>query len=216
MNGVFEATGGARVGWANATWPLARLTATSNSLRVVVLLSGKYDFTPNTVVAITRYTMIPVLGWGIRIEHCVPEYPANFIFWCLGNPDAVLRGIGEAGFQPRAPASAVPARRGFALRWQVIVVVIVMWNGLFMIGARNHPRPSIPGPFSLLAIGLLLAAVIATIRFPAFQQLVLKPGRSVGEIRPMLNLLLLVSAIMFVVLLLITVFQSASAPGHVL
>jgi len=45
------------------------------------------------------------------------------------------------------------------------------------------------------------------IRFPAFQQLVLKPGRSIGEIRPFLNLLLLITGILFVVFTLITVFQ---------
>ena len=205
MNGTFEATGGARVGWANATWPLAKLTATSDSLRVAVLIFGNYTFTPDTVVAITRYTMIPILGWGIRIEHCVPEHPAHFVFWCLGNPDALLAGIRDAGFQPRAPATALPQRNGLALRWQTIVIAIAAWNGLFILLPRW--QPSVFGPFSLLPLGLLLAAAIAVIHVPAFQKLVLKPGRDVGEIRPFLNLISFIAGVLFVVFSLILLFQ---------
>jgi hypothetical protein len=208
INEPFEATGGARVGWTNATWPFARLTATSTSLRVAIRVLGDYSFTPDTVVSITRFTTIPVLGWGIRIQHCVPDYPAAFIFWCLGSPDALLQGIRDAGFLPQAPASAVPPRRGFAFRWPVILVALVIWNGLVLSDLlRGGSMPPVPGPGSLLAIGLLLTTVIATLRLPAFQQLVLKPGRSVGEIRPTLNLLLLISGFMFVVLLLVIIFR---------
>src|SRR5687768_1447123 len=117
MNGTFEATGGARVGWANATWPLAKLTASPDSLRVSVRILGDYSFTPDTVIAINRYTMIPILGWGIQIQHCVPEYPSRLIFWSLGSPDALLAGIRKSGFVPRAPISTIPPRRSFPLRW---------------------------------------------------------------------------------------------------
>lgn len=196
------------MGWTNASWPLAKLTATPNSLRVVVRVLGDYSFTPDTVVAITRYTMIPILGWGIQIQHCVPEYPARFIFWCLGSPDTLLTGIRESGFQPQAPIAAIPQRQGFALRWQAIVVALAAWNGLFILDMLSQPRmPPFPGVLSVFALSLALATTIATIRWPAFQRLVLKPGRSVGEIRPFLNLLLLVSSIMFVAFLLITLFQ---------
>ena len=169
---------------------------------------GDYSFTPDTVVSITRYTMIPVLGWGIQIQHSVPEYPARFIFWCLGSPDTLLAGIRDVGFLSQAPASSIPPRRGFALRWQTIIVAVAAWNGLFILDMFLHRRTfPIPGWFSVLALGLALAATVAAIRVPGFQRLILKPGRSVGEIRPFLNLLLLVSSIMFVVFTLINVFQ---------
>jgi len=208
MNGAFEATGGARVGWTNATWPLAKLTATADSLRVSVRVLGDFSFTPNTVVAITRYSMIPILGWGIQIQHCVPEYPARFIFWCLGSPDILLAGIRESGFLPQAPVSAIVPRRGFALRWQAIVVAIAAWNGLLMLDMLSHLQiPSAPGPLSALALGIAFAATAAFIRLPALHHLVLKPGRNIGEIRPFLNLLLLITGILFVVFSLFAVFQ---------
>jgi hypothetical protein len=184
----------------NASWPLAKLTATSQSLRVAVLLLGDYCFTPETVVSITRFTTVPILGWGIEIRHCVPEYPGRFIFWCLRNPDALLAGIRESGFVPRASESAIPPRGGVAIRWQAIIIGVAAWNGLFILDLFFHRTAlPVPGPFSLLAIGLALAVTIATIRMPAFQRLVLKPGRSVGEIRPLLNLLLFITGVMFVV-----------------
>lgn len=200
MNEPFEATGGARVGWTNASWPLAKLTATSNSLRVAVRFLGNYSFTPDTVVSITRYTMIPVLGWGIKIQHSIPDYPARFVFWCLGNPDTLLAGIRAAGFQPQAPASAIPLRAGMAFRWQAAVIAILVWNGLILLDMTSGRQPvPIPGPFSLLSLGLAFAASLATLRVPSFQRLILKPDRSIGEIRPILNLLLIISGFMAVI-----------------
>ena len=59
----------------------------------------------------------------------------------------------------------------------------------------------------VITLGLTLAAVIAAIRIPAFQRLILKPGRHVGEIRPFLNLLLFVGSILFVVFTIICIFN---------
>jgi hypothetical protein len=208
MNGTFETTGGVTVGWVNASWPFAKLTATQNSLRIVVRLLGNYSFTPETVVAITRYSVVPILGWGIQIQHCVPEYPERFTFWCIGNPDALLTGIRESGFHPQAPVSSMPPRNGFALRWQAIAVALVAWNGLFILDmVLRKPTPPLPGPLSLLALGLTLAAGIAAIRVPAFQRLILKPGRSIGEVRPVLNFFLFITGIMFPVVLLIAILK---------
>jgi hypothetical protein len=144
--------------------------------------------------------------------------PGEFHFWYLGNPDALLRGIREIGFQPLAPTSAIPERHGFALRWQVLAVAFLIWNGFYMIDAFRDPgassSPHFLGPFSTLADGLLLVAVLATIHVPAFQRLVLKPGRSIDEIRPMLYFVSFILASILVVLLLITAFPPAAARGH--
>lgn len=208
LDETFEVTGGARVGWANATWPFAKLTATFDSLRVAVGVLGDYTFTPDTVVSITRYTEIPILGWGIQIQHCVPEYPARFIFWCAGSPDSLLAGIRESGFEPRALITAMPQRQGFALRWQAIVVAIVAWNGPFILERYLQQRASpFPGLLTIFGLGLVLAATVATMKWPVFQRLVLKPGRSVGEVRSFLNLILLVSSLLFVVFLLVALFK---------
>ena len=51
----------------------------------------------------------------------------------------------------------------------------------------------------LLALAVLLFASLAAERSSAFQRLVLKPGRSVDEIRPVLRLIQLVSGFVLVI-----------------
>lgn len=208
MSSAFEITGGASIGWANATRPLAKLTATPDSLRVAVRILGTYHFTPDNVVAVSRYSIIPIVASGIQIQHCVLEYPARLIFWCIGDPDTVLSGIRKAGFLPRAPESAIPTRHGFALRWQAIAVGIAAWNGLMMLAMfPQGGKPAPFGPLVLLPLVLTIVVAVAAIHSRTFQELILKPGRSIGEIRPFLNLLLFIIGILLTVFSLVIIFQ---------
>jgi hypothetical protein len=196
----FTATGGARIGWTNATWPLARLSARDDRLTISVWLLGEYSFTPDEVSAVERYTMIPVLGWGIRVRHCRTDCPERIIFWYLGTPDSLLDGIRAAGFLPTAPGAAVPCSRGFAIRGSVIVVAVALWNILLLADfARSGFAPPRPGPLTLVALLLAFVLSAGTLVSQRLQQVVLKPGRSVGEIQPLLRLIALISAIMLVV-----------------
>jgi hypothetical protein len=170
-------------------------------------LIGDYTFTPEQVTAIIRYTSIPVLGWGIQIQHSVPEYPGRLIFWTLGSSDAVLAGIQETGFRAQAqPTECAPQRQGVPFRWVPIIGAIVVWNVLLMSEMFSRQRPTL-GPMALLAVALVFAGTLSVLRLPAAQRIILKPGRSVGEIRPFLRLLQFVSGVMFVGLSLFILFQ---------
>lgn len=200
MSGRFEATGGARIGWLNATWPFARLAATPDTLQMSVSIFGDYHFTPDTVTDITRYTHIPFFGWGIQIHHCVPEYPTRIIFWSLGSPDALLAKIRESGFQPQASGEAATClrHRGVPFRWAPVIFAFLVWNALIIGDVFQRDMRPMPGPWSLLAIALVFAGSMAILKLPQAQQFILKPGRSVEEIRPLLKLFLLVSGGMIV------------------
>lgn len=213
ISSTYTATGGARVGWLNSSWPLARLTATPERLSVSVFLSGKYEFSPQDVVGIERYTMIPVLGWGVRIVHSRSDYPENFIFWNLAGPEPVLRGIREAGFSPAGQAPDIPPRRGIPIRWSVIIGLVILWNGLFMLdfGRTNSGLP-IPGLFVCVALLVVLILSLATLRSPAVQKIVLKPGRHLGEIRGTVGLLAAISGIMLIIFSIITASGGFSSP----
>lgn len=209
----FTATGGARVGWLNSSWPLARLTATPDRLAVSVFPAGRYEFAPHEVVAIERYVMIAILGWGVRIVHSRSDYPRNFVFWYLAGPEPVLRGIREAGFVPSASASEIPPQLGFPVRWSVIVGLVVAWNALFLLDfGRRSDGPPQPGPFVIAALVLVLSLSLATLGSPKVQSLVLKPGRQIGEVRGLVGLLAVVSGAMLVILSVI--LASGGFNGH--
>ena len=66
-------------------------------------------------------------------------------------------------------------------------------------GFRPGKLPPEPGLLVLLALAIVLAVSLAVDRSPALQRWVLKPGRSVGEIRPAPRLIQLTSALVLVI-----------------
>jgi hypothetical protein len=144
--------------------------------------------------------MIPVLGWGIRIHHCNADCPKRVIFWCLGSPDTVLRGIRDSGFLLIASSSASPQRRGIAMRWSAIIIAIAVWNALFFLDSGHTSGvPPHLGPLILAPLLFAFALSVGTLMSPKLQRIILKPGRSVGEIRPFLRLLAFISGFLVVI-----------------
>jgi len=152
----FEITGGARLGWTNATWPFARLTAASDKLTISVRLLGTYSFAPEDVSAVERYVLIPVFGWGVRIHHRKTDCPQRVIFWCLGSPDKVLRGIRDSGFRAASSSPAAPQHRSIAMRWSAVIFAILVWNALFFLDF-GRSRVVAPKPSPLILAPLIFA-----------------------------------------------------------
>jgi len=200
MPNPFRATGGARVGWSNASWPLAQLSASPDKLTISIRILGTYSFAPDQVIAIARYVMIPVVAWGIQVHHCRTDYPRRVIFWCLGTPDKILRGIRDSGFRPTALGSAAPQRRGIAMRWSAILITVAIWNALFFLDFGRFGRGrGEPGPLVLAPLLFAVALSLGTLRSTRLQRIILKPGRSVGEIRPLLRLIAFISAFLLII-----------------
>lgn len=187
-------TGGARIGWVNASWPLATLTARAQELKLSTL--GTYTFTDQEVVSFERYGSIPFLASGIRINHNRVDYPEKVVFWCMGSREGVLDEIRGVGFRPQGKTVARPS--GFAFRWSVAILVIVVWNVLIFSDNQFHlaSRPSLPGPLTMLALVSVFALSLALPRSAGLQRAVLRPGRSINEITPYLRLLQLVTGLM--------------------
>jgi len=190
-------TGGARIGWVNATWPFAKLSASEQQLSVSGRLIGSYSFSPDQVAALEPYGSIPLLGSGMRIVHTVQSYPEKIIFWCFGSPKRLIQKITDLGFRPQASRAQVPHRDGMAFRWPFLILVVVLWNALFLVdGFVPWKAPKGPGPYAFLALSLLFLTALALNVSARVQALALKSGRSISEVRAVVVLVLVVSAIM--------------------
>lgn len=207
---AYFARGGARIGWVNYSWPLASLSVDSSSLTIAttmfgLLEMGRYRFSPDQVIRIERYRSIPVIGEGIRIHHTVTDYPEKIVFWC--RPSSVISGIASAGFSatPGGIASdSISPSRGFPLRIWPVALVIIVWNLLLGYEFLARPRlAAFPGPCTVAALALAFCTSVAVLRFPALQKVFLRPGRSIGEVRPMFLLIAIVTGIMALVFTLI-------------
>ena len=182
MNRGFNALGGARVGWVNASWPLAKLSVSAHRLKLSGLI-GTYDFLPRDVVSLEPYGWIPFLYRGVRIRHSRLDYPRKIIFWNLGSSERFIERIRSIGFLPSGPASSEVAPRGFPWRWGAILVFFAVWSGLSLLALAFSSSRYLSAVFG---VAFLLWAFVCSscIRAsPTVQRLVLKDGRSAAEIQ---------------------------------
>ena len=95
---IVNETGGARIGWANATWPFASLKVTETELTLNATIVGKLTFKPSDIKSIVVYDYLPVIGQGIKINHSVDSYKDHVVFWTFKNPQTLIKEIEETGF----------------------------------------------------------------------------------------------------------------------
>jgi hypothetical protein len=203
MNQV-NRTGGARVGWVNATWPLANLSANVDRLELDVIFIGKYEFHKGQIVQINMHGFIPVLASGVKIEHNVENYPKSIIFWTLGSPKKLIREIENTGLLSGVPKKEDVAGyedKGLPVKIVPLMLAVLIWNVFFIIDqsmASGQPFGK-PGLFSVFALVLVFITSLAIKNNPSVASFFLRPGRLVSEILPVLNLLILVSGTMSII-----------------
>ena len=90
--------GGANVGWANATWPFAKLNVTSNRLELNTYLLGNFIFQPMDIISIVPYSGASPFKNGIKIIHSVENYNQKIVFWTSENAISVINKIKHFGF----------------------------------------------------------------------------------------------------------------------
>jgi len=193
-------TGGACIGWMNATWPFARLQFGPTSLVLNATLLGRYEFSPDQVVGIEKYTVIPLLGWGVSINHNAIDYPKKIVFWCFGNPDSLIRRIHDSGFVARGVIDETIVNRGFPVRWQSIIAIVVLWNVLLGLDMQGNNSQQ-PGILTFSALLLLFLGSVGIWRSEFLRFIIMKPGRKPQEIKAWLYLLAFISGLMATIFL---------------
>jgi hypothetical protein len=182
-----------------ATWPFASLTVAGDRLTLRLPLVGSYPFGTGDVVALEPSGRLPYLDRGVRIVHGVHDYPEEIVFWCIGPPQSLIEEIRAHGFEPRAPAEAAAERLGMAVRLSTVVILILGW--LALVEASHSLRLEARALADASVLAALLIGTVAFERSSRIQAWALRPGRSIGELRPLLRLLRFVTAVLLVAFL---------------
>jgi hypothetical protein len=204
-------TGGARIGMMNATWPFATLKVNKNNLELNATILGKLVFTPQDIISIEPYGLIPVLGQGIKINHRVKSYNSKVIFWTMGNPRDLIKKIEGIGFLGNSsPMSEdlqieinqTQNRGGFPIKTQAAILIVVVWNLLLSIDLYKLFTERVEGsPLGLgakLAIGFIFITSILLLFTKFARKFILKEGREIDDIRKFIYFLMFICGFLFI------------------
>lgn len=183
-------TGGAKIGNASATFPFATLKVNQKRLELKVSVLGNLIFQPSDITSIEPYTMIPLLGQGIKIKHTVSTYKEQVIFWTFKDPKSVVDQIKRTGFLNQNIGSNQSTEQlqkerqlttGSPIKKPFVIAAIVLWNLLFLIDIIPFIQGNMEGiPLgkgSMAALGILFIAALLSLFSPGFRGLILKEGR---------------------------------------
>jgi len=205
--GIIKVTGGARVGWMNASFPLAKLVVELDRLALKVALMGTYTFKRGEIISLEKTGFLPYLGWGMKITHNRNDYPKRIIFWTFSNPEKLIKRISRSGFMTgswveQRETAPEPAREGFPVKAFPVATVIILWNVLFLLDfmAGAGDVQQWPGVFTLTALFGVFVLTVSLRLFKKVRGIILKEGRSFDEIKHINNLIMLVTGFMLFVL----------------
>jgi hypothetical protein len=170
---------------------------TPNELILKIPMLGTYKFTPSDIIKFEPNTGF--YGANVILIHNVLDYPQKISLAYPGGANALTLFLNQHGFVPKGVAEAPLQRAGIAVCWSFLIAAVVLWNALLIYG-------HIKGEFRVYSFIAIALVFIVTVLLPyskAFQGVVLKPGRRIGEIKPTLNLLKWLSGI----IVFITIFN---------
>lgn len=187
--------GGSRVGWLNASFPLARFHVSENEL-VLNTLGREIRFAPEDVVRVERVTWLPVLASGVRIVHTRSDVSEQVIFWHLRSPNRILSAVAETGFVAGASAREVPARR-FPFRIPFLVAAALVWNALLGWDMFVLERQA-PGAYTMVALALACAVSVGILLPTPMRTIALHRSEDVGRVSHYCALVAAIAAVMLV------------------
>lgn len=210
MTGNFTLTGGARIGRTNATYPFANLFVDKDVLKINASIGGNLVFQPQDIISIEPYTMIPVLGQGIKINHRVEKYNPKVIFRTFKDPGYVINEIRKVGFLDNINSQVhfsdpeiikTQGQGGFPIKTSVAIIFFVLWNLLFFSDLLyfflQDKQKGLPiGNGVKIALGLVLVTSILTLVSDAFRKMILKERREFNDIKKFVYFIILISGFM--------------------
>jgi len=162
--------GRVRIGWLCSG---GSVSVERHVLKVESPLLGRFGFSPEQVIAFETFPSVIAFLGEVRVKHNVPEYPRTISF--AGSVDEFLREARERGFEPKG-ASPLASRPGPLRPTAMLLLVGSLLSGAFAIKLFQWT-----GVLALLAF--LFASSMVILSFPAVHRGLLRPGRSIVEIR---------------------------------
>jgi hypothetical protein len=182
------------------------LSVSPRSLSISSPFSRSYVFEPEQVMALGPCGWIPILQRGVRIVHANPRYPSRIVFVGFQSPERLIERTRQAGFVPAMPDTRVPRQPGLPIHGSVVLLLLLAACTILFLLDRLLPwRTSL-----LLGMALLYAAASALPQSTRLQSWLLKPGRSVDEIRLPLKVLQLASGLVLALVVAAAVFGARS------
>ncbi len=178
-----------RIGGVRSNFPGTKLFVAPNELILKIPMLGTYKFSPSNVIKFEPNKGL--YGANVMLIHNVLDYPEKISLAYQGGANGLTLFLNQHGFVPQGVAEALLQRAGIAVRWSFLIAAVVLWNALLIYG-------HIKGEFrlySFIAIALVFVVAILLPYSKVLQNLVLKPGRRVGEIKPTINVFKWVSGI---------------------
>ncbi|WP_295801468.1 hypothetical protein [Mucilaginibacter sp.] len=206
----FKVTGSALIGRNRTGWPFASLTVSSNKLQLNASLFGNFVFAPGDVFSIVPDNSGLLIGKGIRIYHRVGGYNQKIVFISLENPLALINRIEQAGFlsnktpmytSEKEEIIATQTSGAFPVKIPATIVIVIIWNlclipGIFnMLHNKNDMHLFVPNV--QLATGFIFLIAVTLLISESFGRVILKPGRTVNDVKSMIYFLMFISIFLF-------------------
>ena len=212
MTEKFTLTGGARIGMANASFPLADLYVDKEVLKINASIVGNLVFQPKDIISIETYSSIPIIGNGIKINHRIEKYNSNVIFWTFKNPNTVIDEIKKTGFLENTNSEISTEdlkilerqnQGGFPIKKPVAVFFTIAWNLLFLSDIipfmLQDKKEGLPiGIGVKLALGLVFISSVLALVSGKFRGLILKEGREFDDIKKFIYLTAFITGMLFI------------------
>lgn len=196
MNEQLKFKGGARIGCMNATAPFATLTVDQTTLSLDVGFLGYFEFQPDDIISIEKYSLIPIIGQGIRINHRSKKYKSKIIFWSIMDPDKLINNIKQTGFLNDAKENIskedldllrLQRQKEFPINPFVIAILLLFSLGLLMNSTSFFPLKSGGNEIFIRTVILFCSVffifLLLLLLSPMIQKLTLIKGSTIGEIK---------------------------------
>jgi hypothetical protein len=212
---VYKVTGGAKVGIMLSTYPFAVLKIEDGLLRLNVSLVAKLVFRAQDIISIEPFKGSGKIGDGIKINHRVPGYKENVLFWCSRTPEVLIREIQGTGFfmstnyshggQPELEIlESQKDSSGNPIKTKALVLMTALWLFLLipniMAFLRASAAKKAPSTTWLVSpMFVFFAFSVLLLISGGFRDLVLKEGRTLEDVKSFAVFLALISGLILVV-----------------